>query len=419
MGRFEIKTKDRMGITMDILCKIHSKKLNIISMEVFTEKVCIKVDNISSDIKEVVKNEISNIEGVISIKEIEFLSYEEKERKLQAVIDSINKEEEEFRDIIGNSRSIQKLKNITKTIAKSNSTVLLRGESGTGKELFAKAIHNLSERKDKKLVTINCAALPGNLLESELFGYEEGSFTGAIKKGKDGLFKEAHGGTIFLDEIGEMSVLLQAKLLRVLQEGKIRKIGSSKEESIDVRVIAATHKRLETMIQEGLFREDLYYRLNVIPLQIPPLRERLEDIPMLTQFFISKLNSRINKSIKGAQKSFFDELMEYYWPGNIRQLQNVVERAMNLCEGEILSKEDLLLDCINKDETSDTVLDKIEKNISSLKDEMDQYEKEIIKRTCKQARSYREVGKILGISHTAVMNKLRKYNIDVKNNLQL
>ncbi|MEG2247177.1 MAG: sigma 54-interacting transcriptional regulator, partial [Peptostreptococcaceae bacterium] len=210
-------------------------------------------------------------------------------------------------------------------IAKSNSTVLLRGDSGTGKELFANAIHDLSDRKGKSFVAINCAALPDSLLESELFGYEKGSFTGAMQSGKEGLFKEANDGTIFLDEIGELSMLLQAKLLRVLQEGKIRKIGSSKEEEVDVRVIAATHKNLEKMIKDGSFREDLYYRLNVIPMKIPNLKERLEDIPILVQFFVTKLNKKLKKDIKGFKKEFIDMLMNYDWPGNVRELQNVIK----------------------------------------------------------------------------------------------
>ena len=202
-----------------------------------------------------------------------------------------------FKEIVGNSNKIEFVKKIVETVAKSDSTILFRGESGTGKELFAKAIQSLSSRKNRPFVIINCAALPDNLIESELFGYEKGSFTGAINSGKEGLFKEADGGTLFLDEIGELSIVLQAKLLRVLQEGVIRKVGSTKEENVNVRIIAATNRNLEEMIRQGKFREDLYYRLNVIPITIPPLRDRLEDIVSLVTLFISKFNKKLNKEI--------------------------------------------------------------------------------------------------------------------------
>ncbi|MDO7203842.1 sigma 54-interacting transcriptional regulator [Paraclostridium bifermentans] len=287
-------------------------------------------------------------------------------------------------------------------MAKSNSTVLLRGDSGTGKELFANAIHKLSDRKDERFVAINCAALPDSLLESELFGYEKGSFTGAMQSGKQGLFKEANKGTIFLDEIGELSMILQAKLLRVLQEGKIRKIGSSKEEAVDVRVIAATHKNLEKMIKEGTFREDLYYRLNVIPIKIPNLKERLDDIPILVQFFINKLNKKLNKDIRGFKKEFIDELMSYDWPGNVRELQNLIERAMNLCNGDILTTQHIVIDSIYKDEdiTDSFIEEDEEVEFNSLKEEMERYEKEIIMKVYDSNRSYRSSAKnTRNISH--------------------
>ena len=270
----------------------------------------------------------------------------------------------------------------------------------------------MSDRNNDRFVVINCAALPDSLLESELFGYEKGSFTGAMQSGKDGLFKEANGGTLFLDEIGELSMLIQAKLLRVLQEGKIRKIGSSKEEEIDVRVIGATHKNLEKMIKDGEFREDLYYRLNVIPIKIPSLNERKEDIPILVQFFINKLNKKLKKNIKGFNKEFIEELMRYDWPGNVRELQNLIERAMNLCNGDILTTQEIVNDFVYKNEDIiDNFVEKEEIEYKSLKEEMDKYEKEIIMKVYNSKKSYRESAKILGISHTAVMNKIKKYNI--------
>ncbi|WP_315167517.1 sigma 54-interacting transcriptional regulator [Metaclostridioides mangenotii] len=519
MIRLEINTENRFGITTEILYKLYNKKIDLISMEVFPKKVCVKIDEIDTKTKEILKEAICNIDDVISVNEVQLLSYEKNEQQLLAVINSVDegiisidkdfkinifnnycqelfdyKKEDvigvdirdilgkddaiinlvnkgieydnlkasllhnntassyittgrritndydesvgavvsikdvnkarqlvkiintnndgPFKDIIGNSKSIENVKKVTAAIANSDSTVLLRGDSGTGKELFANAIHNLSDRKDKRFVAINCAALPENLLESELFGYEKGSFTGAMQNGKEGLFKEANGGTIFLDEIGELSMFIQAKLLRVLQEGKIRKIGSSKEEKVDVRVIAATHKNLEQMIKDGEFREDLYYRLNVIPIKIPSLKERLEDIPILVQFFINKLNKKLKKDIKGFKKEFIDELLCYDWPGNVRELQNLVERAMNLCNGDILTSQDIVIDSICENE--DIVYKFVEKEKTepkSLKEEMENYEKEIINKVFKSEKSYRESAKILGISHTAVMNKVKKYNI--------
>ena len=317
-----------------------------------------------------------------------------------------------FSGIISCSKSMERIKNIAAAVAKSSSTILLRGESGTGKEVFAKAIRNLSDRKDKKFVTINCAAIPESLMESELFGYEKGSFTGAMSCGKDGLFKEADSGTVFLDEIGELSLALQAKLLRVIQEGVIRKIGNNKEEEIDVRIIAATNKDLEAMIENSKFREDLYYRLNVIPIYIPPLRERLEDIPGLVTFFINKLNSKFNKTVKGADFEFIDSLMKYNWPGNIRELQNVMERAMILCNSSILTIDTLIIDLKNNS------VDRF-KNIENtgdikLNEAVEICEKETILRALKNHESIRKAAKSLDVSHTTLINKIKKYNLKWK-----
>ncbi len=415
MIRFEIITRDRLGITVEILEKIYNRKINLISMEVFFQKVCVKVEDMEDGLKKELMKEICNIKDIISVKEMDLLYYEQKEKKLKAIIDSI--EDREFKNIIGTSKAIERVKNMTLTIGKSSSTVLLRGESGTGKEVFAKAIHDISPRCNKNFIAINCAALPENLLESELFGYEPGSFTGAMIGGKDGIIKEASGGTLFLDEIGEMPMFIQAKLLRVIQEGKIRKIGSNKEESIDVRIIAATNNNLEDMIKDKTFREDLYYRLNVVPMYIPTLKERLEDIPLFVQFFIDKLNYKLNKNIKGADVEFISELMKYHWPGNVRELQNVIERAMNLCKGDILTAEDIFINFKNDiysygpkeiiDKKSDEYLQ------LPLKDIMEKCEKEIIKKAIDNYKSYRKAASVLKVSHTTIMNKINKYNIKI------
>lgn len=321
-----------------------------------------------------------------------------------------SKEEFAFKDIIGSSPSIIKTKKICTSVAKSNSTILLRGESGTGKELFARAIHKLSSRADMNFTAINCATLPDNLIESELFGYVKGSFTGAAENGKDGLFKAANNGTLFLDEIGELSLPLQAKLLRVLQEGTIRKIGSTVEEKIDVRIIAATNRNLEDMIKKNTFREDLYYRLNVIPIYIPSLRDRIEDVPMLVNFFIKILNKQIGKNIKGAEMEFIEELVKFNWPGNIRELKNVVERSMNLCHGAFLKKENLIMDF---QKVADHETDSKNHDFNfKLKDVVEAAEKKALISAVQNYKSCRKAAKALGVSHTTIINKLNKYGIN-------
>lgn len=234
--------------------------------------------------------------------------------------------------IIGKSESILRILDLAKRVAKSSSTVSISGESGTGKEVFAKAIHNWSPRAKKPFVAINCSAIPENLLESELFGHAKGSFTGAVDK-KIGLFEEADGGTLFLDEIGDLNLTLQAKLLRVLQEKEIKRVGENQARAVDVRVIAATHKDLRNEVQEKRFREDLFFRLNVIPIRIPPLRERREDIIPLAEHFLRKFNTLNGVNIIGFKKSAKEFLLTHPWRGNVRELENTIERAVVLAAG--------------------------------------------------------------------------------------
>src|SRR5579884_1301530 len=232
-------------------------------------------------------------------------------------------------NIIGASTAIKKMKETIRTVASTSSTVVIHGESGTGKELLARAVHACSPRANEPFVSINCGAFPETLLESELFGYVKGAFTGATQN-KRGLFEVAHGGTIFLDEISEMSLAMQVKLLRVLQERVLRPVGGTEEISIDVRVIAATNKDLAKMVTEGTFREDLYYRVSVIPIEVPPLRERRDDVPLLANHFLKKYAPAAGKSIVRLSPNAISALMEYQWPGNVRQLENTVERAVAL-----------------------------------------------------------------------------------------
>jgi formate hydrogenlyase transcriptional activator len=240
-----------------------------------------------------------------------------------------------FEDIVGKSEALQKVLSQVSIVAPTDSTVLLHGETGTGKELIARAIHNLSPRRTHTFVRLNCAAIPSGLVESELFGHEKGAFTGALMQ-KRGRFELADGGSLFLDEIGDITLDLQPKLLRAVQEQEFERLGSTKTIHVNVRVIAATHRDLWGMIREGQFREDLFYRLNVFPIEIPPLRERREDIPLLVHYFVTKLSQRMRKSIKTIPKPAMDALTNWPWRGNIRELQNFIERAVILSQGEEL-----------------------------------------------------------------------------------
>ncbi len=251
------------------------------------------------------------------------------------------KSQHDFDDIIGESEALMHSLFRIKQVAALDTTVLLEGETGTGKELFAMAIHSRSNRSDKPFVKVNCASLPSGLIESELFGHEKGAFTGAIQR-QTGRFELAHGGTIFLDEIGEIPIELQSKLLRVLQEGEFERIGSSKTMKVDVRVIAATNRNLEDHINKKLFRKDLYYRLNVFPITIAPLRDRISDIPLLVDHFLERFNRKLARKINRVSKKTMNQLMAYSWPGNIRELENVIERAVIISGGTTLKIEPLL-----------------------------------------------------------------------------
>jgi len=246
-----------------------------------------------------------------------------------------------FEEILGQSPTLSKVFHQVEQVAPTDSSVLLLGETGTGKELFARSIHNLSQRKERPLVKVNCTALPINLIESELFGHEKGSFTGAVTR-RIGRFELAHGGTIFLDEIGELSLDLQVKLLRIVQEGEFERLGGSTTISVDVRIIAATHRDLKAMVKTGDFREDLFYRLNVFPITLPPLRERGKDISIIVQSFVDRFSQKMGKQIDSIPQQVMDELSNYSWPGNVRELENIIERAVILSNGNTLKLQDRL-----------------------------------------------------------------------------
>lgn len=312
-----------------------------------------------------------------------------------------------FDDIIGNSKSIHKTIELAKKAADTKSSVLLKGESGTGKELFAHSIHNESSRSNKNFVKVNCAAIPNELLESELFGYEKGSFTGANSEGKKGKFELADGGTIFLDEIGDMPINMQVKLLRVLQEREVEKIGASSVKKVDIRVISATNRDLEAMIREGKFRKDLYYRLNVVEINIPSLRERKEDIEELVNFLVYKLCYKLDKKCAGISVEAMEFLKNYKWEGNIRQLENVIERAINIVDdGKKIILEDLpsnITGVINSNIEMDS-LDNIINNA----------EKQAILDAlvvCKGNKT--KAAKMLNISRSTLYEKMNKHNLEM------
>jgi transcriptional regulator with PAS, ATPase and Fis domain len=246
-------------------------------------------------------------------------------------------------DIIGETSSMLAAKKLARKAARTDSTLLITGESGTGKEVFAQAVHNRSMRRDGPFVKVNCAAIPENLLESELFGFVDGSFTGAMRGGKPGKFELAEGGTIFLDEIGDMSLAMQAKLLTVLQEKEVERIGGTKPLPVNVRITAATNKDLLKMIREGGFREDLFYRLKVIEIHLPPLKERSEDIPLIIDYLIKKINKKIGSDIQGVDTESLKRMMNYHWPGNVRELENMIEQATNLSEESLIDLTGLLM----------------------------------------------------------------------------
>ena len=341
--------------------------------------------------------------------------------QVEEIISKVDRKKQgmSFEKIVYQSAKMRQVVETAKMVAKGNSTVLLRGESGTGKELFARAIHLESLRSQAPFIPINCAALPDSLLESELFGYEEGSFTGAARGGKKGLFEQADQGTLFLDEIGEISPLVQVRLLRVLQENMIRRVGGSKELSVDVRIIAATHRNLEEMIRKGEFREDLYYRLNVVPLRIPPLRERYDDIPLIAQHLTRKISEKLGKQEIHLTRESIDLLMSQPWPGNVRQLENTLERIINVMDSAEMEPRlfyewtDLVSTHTSKcdDEGSLQIKIPIHKEWPTLKKIVSEVEKEVLRRVLEKHSSSRKAGKILGVSNTTILNKMKSYEI--------
>jgi len=313
----------------------------------------------------------------------------------------------DFSSIIGKSKKMREVFEILTMAAPSDATILILGESGTGKELIANAIHQNSLRKDKPFIKVNCAALPEGLLESELFGHEKGAFTGAVSR-RLGRFEQAHGGTLFLDEIGDMSLPTQAKILRVLQEGEFERMGGEKTIKVDVRIIAATNKDLEKEVEAGRFREDLYFRLSVVPVHLPPLRERKEDIPFLAEHFLKKYAEKNHRLLKGITPAAMDLLMRYHWPGNVRELENVIERAVIMSREEWITPEALPanLKKYQSAEEDESITEKLVGR--SIKE----VEKELILKTLEETgHNITRAAEILGITRRGLQYKLKEFGI--------
>jgi transcriptional regulator of aroF, aroG, tyrA and aromatic amino acid transport len=419
----QIDFVDRLGLGMAIFEKCEKNNVDKIGMEVIPDQgMFIKFRCNSEEQVQHLIRDLEEIHGVLAVNLRELMPYEKREYDLREIISKVDhKKRLAFEGIVFQSAAMRRAVETAKMVAKGTSTVLLRGESGTGKELFARAIHLESLRAQDPFIPINCAALPDSLLESELFGYEEGSFTGAVRGGKKGLFEQADHGTLFLDEIGEISPQVQVRLLRILQENTIRRVGGAKEIRVDVRIIAATHRNLEEMISKGFFREDLYYRLNVIPLRIPPLRERSEDIPLIAQFLIRKISEKLGKFEIHLTKESLDLLINQTWPGNVRQLENTLERIINVIDSHEITPQLFYewTDLVSPqpeaayEEGNFVINISMEKGWPPLKTIVSEVEKSVLMKVLETDSSSRKAGKILGVSNTTILNKMKHYGIGV------
>ncbi len=328
-------------------------------------------------------------------------------RENRQLRDEIRKEHR-FEDILAKSQKMQDIFRTITKIAEYKTTVLVAGESGVGKELVARAIHHRSNRRGGPFVAVNCGAIPENLLESELFGHKKGAFTDAVQD-RRGLFEEADGGSLFLDEIGELPLALQVKLLRVLEDEKIRRVGDTRDLKVDTRIITATHRDLTAETKAGRFREDLFYRLNVLPILVPPLRDRREDIPLLIDHFVARNNGRLGTSIRGLDTESRRLLFEYPWPGNVRELENTIERAMVLAEGDQIVAQDLP-DRLR--EARDPVQMQLASGELSVKKTMRIIEEILIRRALQKTKGNRtRAAEVLEISHRALLYKIKDYQI--------
>jgi two-component system response regulator AtoC len=342
-------------------------------------------------------------------------------------IPTLSEYKEDSDQIIGKSKVMQEVYKLIGQVAESDVTVLIRGESGTGKELVARAIYQYSRRKDRPFLAINCAAIPETLLESELFGHEKGAFTGANRR-RLGKFEQCDKGTILLDEIGDMSLSTQAKILRVLQEGEFERIGGNETVRVDVRVLTSTNRKLEELIKQGKFREDLYYRLKIMPIMLPPLREHKEDVKALTEYFFHLYSRQMTTGVSHIDPSAFEKLASYDWPGNVRELANTINRSLILCKGEVMSAEDIVFDA-ESEILSFANEQELENNLAKMlgplftdilrfwgkglrSNLLDKIEKFLIQKALAETKGNQvQAAKLLGISRNTLRNRIDKYNL--------
>ncbi|OIK13164.1 sigma-54-dependent Fis family transcriptional regulator [Bacillus sp. MUM 116] len=427
-----IGTTVEMATSRHVLDVIENSRMHIVAQTGQAELAAVQSINGSEMIANrfplIVNGELVGALGTVMFRNPEeWLHYQQ---KIQSLVEELKyyktrfekemKSKYGFNDLIGNSPEFLATKKLAERVSGSQSSVLLLGESGTGKELFAHAIHSNSKRAAFPFVPINCASIPEHLLESELFGYEEGAFTGAKKGGKKGQFQNANFGTIFLDEIGDMPISMQSKLLRVLQEKEVQRVGGQKSIPVDVRVIAATHRDLEKMVQEGKFRKDLYYRLNVIKIEIPPLRKRKVDIPIIGTHLLKKVGSNFHRHDLHLSTEVIERLQHHIWPGNIRELENVLERAINVLDGktiEIVHLPLYLRELEDNRQVHQQMRSEVEKDVSSptlmsLKDTVAHAEKQAILHALVVTKGNKqEAAKILQISKTSFYDKCKIYSI--------
>lgn len=400
----DVRMKGMSGIELTERLSERAHPATIIVMSAFGS-IPLALEAIKAGAYDYINKPFERDEVILALKKAE--EREKLRRENRALRESLRKESR-YGQMIGRSPSIQKVFATLRKIAPFDTTVLIEGESGTGKELVARAIHDEGPRRDKAFVAINCGAIPENLLESELFGHKRGAFTDAHAD-RRGLFEEADGGTLFLDEIGELPLLLQVKLLRALQEGTIRPLGAKADKKVDVRVVAATVRDLELEVREGRFREDLFYRLNVLPLRVPPLRERGEDIPLLVDHFVERSNLRLGTAIEGVTRSAQQALLNYSYPGNIRELENIIERACILAEGEKIDLMDLPEALHRKPDPIERFLDGDE---LSIKKASRFVEETLIRRALAKTGGNRtHAAALLEISHRALLYKIKEYGL--------
>lgn len=443
MIRWRIETGDRIGMTLDVVRVLTEHACNIEAMQVMRHFIYVKMDKPPGRDLERVQRQLLQTEGVRVVAPVAKLPAEERESQLLRDTFKSRTEDITFDDILHRSDLMRRCIQTAKMVARADSTVLLLGESGTGKELFARAIHHGGKRAAYSFVAINCASLPEHLLESELFGYEEGAFSGSKKGGKPGLYELADKGTLFLDEVGELPLPLQAKLLRTLQTGTFRRVGGTREQQVNVRVIAATNRDLMGMVRNGEFREDLYYRLHVIPVQTPPLRSRPEDVLLLADHFLASWKSKLSKPGMHFTDDCQHALSNYDFPGNVRELENMVERAVHLADSDEIEAYHMMIPGavpgvqggaasgllarrgapnFAANATHEGGLDTdtgegtaaFSEDNGSLKEQVESFERNLLAACIDRYGSLRTVAKRLGTSHTTVINKAHRYGLTAR-----